>query len=197
MTNSIEGTIDKILDQTLTRLNDTLDEALQEAKDKLDSAASRLETEYDRIVSDGRKEAEKLERQIVGGADLEGRNRQLVVVEEAVDRVFKQAVSEITSMPRDDNYKTFCEYLVRQAAGALNSADVVVYTNENDRDVVQSILGSMSGPVLSKDVISCMGGVRVSSQDGTVSFDNTIDARIERLKPLIRKTIAAKFGVAQ
>ena len=28
-----------------------------------------------------------------------------------------------------------------------------------------------------------------------MTFDNTLDAKIERLKPLIRKEIAAKFGV--
>jgi len=28
-----------------------------------------------------------------------------------------------------------------------------------------------------------------------ITFDNTLDARIERLKPLIRKEIASKFGV--
>ena len=30
-----------------------------------------------------------------------------------------------------------------------------------------------------------------------MTFDNTIDARIERLKPLIRKEIASKFGVGE
>jgi len=28
-----------------------------------------------------------------------------------------------------------------------------------------------------------------------MTFDNTIDARLERLKPLIRKEIATKFGL--
>ena len=28
-----------------------------------------------------------------------------------------------------------------------------------------------------------------------MTFDNTLDARVERLKPLIRKDIAGKFGV--
>jgi V/A-type H+-transporting ATPase subunit E len=40
-----------------------------------------------------------------------------------------------------------------------------------------------------------MGGVKVTSKDGSMSFDNTIDARIELLKPLIRKDIAAQFNL--
>ena len=40
-----------------------------------------------------------------------------------------------------------------------------------------------------------MGGVKVTSKDGSMTFENTIDARFERMKPLIRKNIAAKFNL--
>ncbi|MGI0047906.1 MAG: V-type ATP synthase subunit E family protein, partial [Nitrososphaera sp.] len=43
---------------------------------------------------------------------------------------------------------------------------------------------------LSNDHIDVLGGIRVKSADGTMTYDNTIDSRIERLKPLIRKNIA-------
>ena len=78
---------------------------------------------------------------------------------------------------------------------ALNTSDVIVYTNSKDKDVVQSAVSSISGAELSSDQIDCMGGVKVTSKDGSMSFDNTIDARIELLKPLIRKDIAAQFNL--
>ena len=40
-----------------------------------------------------------------------------------------------------------------------------------------------------------IGGVKIESKVGSMKFDNTIDAKIDRLKPLIRKEIASKFGV--
>ena len=52
-----------------------------------------------------------------------------------------------------------------------------------------------SGSKLSSDTIDCIGGIIAKSKDGTMKFDNTLDARIERLKPLIRKEIASTFGV--
>ena len=193
----MEQTIDKILKQTGSRIDDALDESLQEAQERLDKSTVSMEAEYDRIISDGRKEAEKLERQIVGSADLEGRNRQLVAVEDAVDRVFARAVSQVSKMPRDDTYSSLCERLFDEAAAALNIPDMVVYTNGSDRNVVLETLDKRTGAVLSDQEISCLGGVRVTSPDGSISFDNTLDARVERLKPLIRKEIAAKFGVEQ
>lgn len=195
MTGSIESTIDKILSQTQTRMGEALDESLHEAHKRLEKSLGDLRDEYDRIMADGRKEADKLERQIVGSADLEGRNRQLVAVEKAVDAVFDNAISKIRTVPRDNTYEAFCRGLLEQAIEALGTQDVVVHTNDTDRKSVLYVIDDMSGPTLARESISCLGGIRVSTPDGTVSFDNTLDARIERLKPLIRKNIADKFGV--
>ena len=193
--DTLERTIDKILDQTRKRIGSELDGALAESSKTLDGARAGLEAEYDKIISDGRKEADKIQKQIVGSSDLEARNRQLLLVEEAVDRAFGEALGRISDMDRDDAYAELVESLVREATDTLGSTEVVVYTSEKDRDVVGSVLNGFSGSQLADDTIECLGGVRIVSTDGTMTFDNTLDARISRLKPLIRKQIAAKFGV--
>lgn len=193
--DTLERTIDKILDQTRKRIGSELDGALAESSKTLDGARAGLEAEYDKIISDGRKEADKIQKQIVGSSDLEARNKQLLLVEEAVGRAFGEALGRISDMDRDDAYAELVESLVREATDTLGSTEVVVYTSEKDRDVVGSVLNGFSGSQLADDTIECLGGVRIVSTDGTMTFDNTLDARISRLKPLIRKQIAAKFGV--
>jgi V/A-type H+-transporting ATPase subunit E len=42
---------------------------------------------------------------------------------------------------------------------------------------------------LSDKPINVIGGIRVRSSDGSTTYDNTLDSRIERFKPLIRKNI--------
>lgn len=193
--DTLERTIDKILDQTRKRIGSELDGALAESSKTLDGARAGLEAEYDKIISDGRKEADKIQKQVVGSSDLEARNKQLLLVEEAVDRAFGEALGRISDMDRDDAYAELVESLVREATDTLGSTEVVVYTSGKDRDVVGSVLNGFSGSQLADDTIECLGGVRIVSTDGTMTFDNTLDARISRLKPLIRKQIAAKFGV--
>ncbi len=56
-------------------------------------------------------------------------------------------------------------------------------------------MSKFSGAKLSSETIDCLGGVQVRSKDGTMTFTNTIDARLERMKPLIRKEIASKFDL--
>jgi V/A-type H+-transporting ATPase subunit E len=73
---------------------------------------------------------------------------------------------------------------------------VVIECNKNDVEQVKKIMAEISKrmPKLQAEIsdqpISAIGGVRVRSSDGAMSFDNTLDSRIERLKPLIRKNIA-------
>jgi len=191
----LEQTIDKILNQTEIETLASLKKSLEESLETLSKSQTSLEEDYDTILDDGKKEAEKIDKQIIGSSDLESRNKQILLVEASVQKVFDKAIEKISSTNRDDNYTKLIESLLTDATNALGTTDVTVYTNSKDKETVQSILSKFSGAVLSNDVIDCLGGVEVKSKDGTMTFNNTIDARVDRMKPLIRKDIATKFGL--
>jgi len=193
--SALENTIDKILSQTESNILSSLDSALSESRQKLDDSVITLEQEYDQIISNGRKEADKIEKQIIGSSDLEARNKQLTTVEESIDKVFTKALDEIANADRSGDYSNLIKSLLDESTKNLGTNEVIVFTNSKDKDVVQSNLSQYPGAELSSETIDCLGGVKVKSKDGAMTFDNTIDARIERLKPLIRKDIATQFGV--
>ena len=195
--SSLEKTIDKILDQTEHDILSNLDGAVSDSHQILDNSVTKLEDEYDKIVADGRKEADKLEKQIIGGSDIEARNKQLLALEDAVSRVFTKALDQISNSDRNGDYANLIKSLLDESTKVLGTSEVIVFTNSKDRDVVQSTLGSFAGSELSSETIECIGGVKIQSKDGAMKFDNTIDAKIDRLKPLIRKEIATKFGVKE
>ena len=192
---ALEQTIDKILNQTQKEIESSIDSALTDSHQTLDNAIPKLEQEYDKIIGDGKKEADKIEKQIIGSADIEARNKQLLALEDSVNKVFTDALGQITNNDRSSDYANLIKSLLDESIQILGSSEVIVYTNSKDRDVVQSALSGFPGSELSPDTIECIGGVVIKSKDGAMTFDNTLDARIERLKPLIRKDIAAKFGV--
>ena len=195
MSNSaLDSTIDKILKNTEDNILSSIKSALDDSQQNLSDSIPKLEGEYDKIISDGKKEADKIEKQIIGSSDLEARNKQLMVLEEAVDNVFSKALDQIANK-RDDDYPKLIKTLLDEATQILGTSDLIVFTNNKDKDVVQTTLSQFTGSELNSDTIECLGGIIVKSKDGAMTFDNTIDARIERLKPLIRKDIAAKFGV--
>ncbi|RMW40025.1 MAG: V-type ATP synthase subunit E [Nitrosopumilus sp.] len=198
MANSaLETTISKILEQTEKSVISNVESALNESLKTLDDSVPKLEQEYDKILADGKKEADKIEKQIMGSADIEARNKQLMALEDAVDKVFSKALDQIANADRSGDYSNLIKTMIEEATQILGTSEISVSTNAKDKDVVQSTLSQFSGAELSSDTIDCLGGVVVKSKDGAMTFDNTIDARIERLKPLIRKEIASKFGVGE
>ena len=193
--SSLEQAIEKIVKKTEKEILLDLENSGSDSKQTLDDSLVKLEQEYDKIISDGNKEANKIEKQIVGSSDLEVRNKQLLLLEEGVDKVFSKALDQIAKTDRSGDYSNLIKTLLDESTKILGTTEVTVFTNAKDKDVVQSALSKFSGAELSSDTIDCLGGIIIKSKDGAMTFDNTIDARIERLKPLIRKAIASKFGV--
>lgn len=193
--SALESTIDKILKNTEKDILTNIKSGLDESQRKLDDTVPKLESEYDKIISNGKKEADKIEKQITGASDIEVRNKQLLALEEAVERVFSSALEQIADAGRSGEYSNLVKTLINEAIQILGTSEVTIFTNTKDKDVVQSTVSQFSGAEFSSETIECLGGIKAKSKDGAMTFDNTIDARIERLKPLIRKEIAAKFGV--
>jgi len=193
--SKLETTIDKILTQSENEISSSLKTTFDESLQTLIKSESKFEQEYERIVDEGKKEAEKIEKQIVGSSDLESRNKQLKLVAESIQKVFEKAVEQIKSANRDANYSKLIETLLTEATDTLGTKEVTISTNSKDKKIVNSLLSKFPGSELSSETIDCLGGVEVSSKDGSMSFNNTIDARLDRMKPLIRKEIATKFGL--
>ena len=196
MTDSLLAkSIDKILEKTEKEILVNLENSFSDAKQTLDNSIPKLEQEFDKIISDGKKEADKIEKQIIGSSDLEVRNKQLLTLEIAIDKVFTKALDQIANTARSGDYSNLMNTLLDESTKILSTTKVIVSTNSKDKDLVQSLLSKYPGAELSSQTINCLGGVIVKSKDGAMTFDNTLDARIQRLKPLIRKEIATKFGV--
>jgi V/A-type H+-transporting ATPase subunit E len=195
--SQLEQAIDKILTKTQNNILSEIESALTDSQQNLDDFVPKLESEFDKIIADGKKEAEKIERQIVGGADIEVRNKQLIALEESVEKVFSKALEQIANTDRSGDYSNLIKTLLTESTQVLGTSEIIVLTNTKDKDVVQSALSQFPGSELSSETIDCLGGIIAKSKDGAMTFDNTINARINRLKPLIRKGIAVKFGVAE
>ena len=193
--SSLEQAIDKSLEKTEKEILSDLKNSGLDSKQTLDDSLTKLEQEYDKIISDGNKEADKIEKQIIGSSELGTRNKQLTTVEESIDKVFTKALDEIANADRSGDYLDLIKSLFDESTKILGTTEIVVYTNSKDKDIVQSLLSKYPGAELSSETIDCLGGVKIKSKDGTMAFDNTIDAKVERLKPLIRKEISTQFGV--
>lgn len=194
--SALERTINKVLSQKEADLISQIDSAYQESLNNIESSQGKLEVERTRIVEASKKQAENLKRQVVGSSRLSTRNQELLMIENAVNSAFEQARKKLASSGDKESYKSLMTGIIEESISSIGSGEVTIESNKADAELVKKIatdLQKKNSKVkinVSAQPISVIGGVRVKSGDGSMSYDNTLDSRIERLKPLIRKNIA-------
>ena len=145
-----------------------------------------------RILETGTKQAESVRRQVIGAAELEVRNAQLRSLEKAVNEVFELAAAQI-SQATGSIYEKAMERLIQGGLDVIGPRARVECATK-DRKVVASAvkkLGTKAKVSLEEAPIDTMGGVVLTTPDASVRFDNTFEARLERMKPSLRKEVAA------
>ncbi|HEY6757208.1 MAG TPA: V-type ATP synthase subunit E family protein [Nitrososphaera sp.] len=195
--SALEHMIGKVLVQKEAELISQIDSAYQESLDNLESSRGKLEAERTGIAEAARKQAENLKRQIIGSARLAARNQELLTIENAANKAFEEARKKLQASSTNDSYKELLKHMVEESISAIGGSTAVsIECNKNDAELVRKIVSDLqdSGKVqqarVSDQHIDVLGGIRIKSADGMMTYDNTLDSRIERLKPLIRKNIA-------
>jgi V/A-type H+/Na+-transporting ATPase subunit E len=167
----------------------SLEEGRGQALKTIDEAKKAAKEEGAKTVDAGSKQAASLERQIIGAAELEVRNARLRLVESAVSEVFESAMKEVS----EGSQSKALEGLVREGIQVIG-VKATVLCREKDRKAVAAIAKKLSGGgtklTLSDKGLQATGGVILTTHDGSVRFDNTYEARLERLKPELRKEAA-------
>jgi len=190
---SLERTIDKVLSQKESALISEINSALQNSLKNLESSKTNLQVEYDNIIESSKKQAENLKRQIIGSSTLNARNKELVIIESAIDEIFNKAREKLAQSNNEKNYEKLLTKMIEDSIAKLGS-DVVIQCNKTDMKLVKKISTEESTIkkvkiTVSDEVIDVIGGIKATSVDGTMTLDNTLDSSIESLKPLIRKDI--------
>jgi V/A-type H+-transporting ATPase subunit E len=184
------------LSQKESELVSRIDSAYQDSLSNLEASRGKLEAERTKIIESAKKQAENLKRQIVGSNRLAARNQELVMIEKAVNEAFEEAKKKLATFRNKEIYKSLMNKTVEESISSVDSNEVIIECNKNDADLVRKILTDLQkkNPKLqarvSDQYIDAIGGIKVKSADGAMTYDDTIDSRIERLKPLIRKNIA-------
>ncbi|MCD6036737.1 MAG: archaeal/vacuolar-type H+-ATPase subunit [Nitrososphaeraceae archaeon] len=194
--SSLERTINKVISQAEADFITQIDSSFQEALKNLAASRTKLEAEYNRILEGARKQGDNLKRQIVGSSRLSARNRQLVLIESAVNDTFEKAKKILASSNKENSYRLLMRKILKDSVTMIDSDQVIVECNKNDIELVEKAISDIFNDnnkikiKMSDHPLNAIGGIRLTSADGSMTFDNTLDSRIERLKPLIRKNIA-------
>jgi len=163
-----------------------------EALARIESVRKETAEAVSKILETSVKQAESVGRQIVGAAELEARNAQLKSLESAVNNAFDFATKKISDST-GAAYEKAIGRLIQEGLDTIGP-NARIQCSGRDRRTVASVLKRLEGKArvsLDENVLETIGGVVLTTPDGTIRFDNTFEARLERTKPTLRKDVAA------
>ena len=192
---SADYTLDKVSSEALNEILTELESGKSDASELVRSLLRQTRTEVAKIIQDGERQSESVRRQVLGSAELEARNGVLRSLEEASNRIFQEALLGVPKSPR---YEKTLTKLISEGIQVIGK-EAVVSCNSRDKKAVSSAIREMNSKggvrlTLDEKSLDVAGGVVLASKDGTMRFDNTLEARLDRIKPELRRDVVATLS---
>jgi len=131
-------------------------------------------------------------------AKLEALRRVGEVRTRLVDAALAETRQRLACLRTDPKYLLILRRLIEEAMGALgeeerHSSPAVVEADPRDEASIRRILAELSLDLSIELSLNVWGGVVARSGDGRIVVTNTLEARLERATPFLRRHLAAVF----
>lgn len=189
--------LDDVAKETETEIMSIINEGFEQARKIIEDSENRTKIDINNISTLQKKESEILSRQILGTAEIEKRNTVLKIIEKNINKVFITALKELNKN-KDKNYQKSLNSFLTEGVVLLDDSILYVSCNKKDRQLIKKIIPTLSKQYdkeikLNDESIDTCGGVIIRNADSSVSINNTIEERLERMKPELRTEIVRKF----
>ncbi len=199
MSEASKNTLEKVSAEFESEVVAELDEGMAQSTAVIEAARRETAEAVAKILETGGKQAESLKRQVVGAAELQSRDIRLRILEDAINESFAQGTKRLAQVS-PSQYEDSITRLIRESTEVIGPA-AQVWCNSKDGKLVASVVRKLNRTSMKLSMaeknIQCIGGVMLTTKDGTVRFDNTFEARLERMRPVLRKEVADLLSGAQ
>ena len=193
---------DKIVSSIMSEAQEKADVIIQDANADAsaisEKAAKTAEAEKVKILENGKKQSDMRYQQIISEAKMNARRAKLGAKEEVIDAAFNQATGELKAIAAsgDDNYEIELSKMIKEAADEIGTNDLIIHLNEADTNKFKQDLSSSDSFELDGikftlgEPIKAIGGAILKTSNGDIEVNNTIEARLERFKSILRSEVA-------
>ncbi len=203
----------KLIERIVKQRNERVAKADVRVREIAESALEEVERIKDesekQIMSLIGSELRASRDRILGKAELEGRRGMM----DARQRVLSSVYDEVSKRLKDISdgkdkkvdYNEILVNLITEAAMAIGDEELIVSANESDLKYLGKNLGNINTQLkatlgectvkLADEPIDVIGGVVVRNLDGTKTYYNTLDGRLESVKTKFAAQVAEILGV--
>jgi vacuolar-type H+-ATPase subunit E/Vma4 len=131
-------------------------------------------------------------RRIASVTEVEIRNLLLQSKEDLVDKAFENALIKLNDFVKTEEYHEHLLKLIEEVAKKIKCKRLIVQVNAEDKTwLTQDMLNRLSKRVnrelkLSDETADFIGGCKIQTVDGKITYDSTINNLLKELKPVLR-----------
>jgi len=159
----------------------------REAEAEASSLTNKAKEQRSEILANAKREAKELidaeRNEAIANAHLEAKRELAKAKGELVDSVEKKVWSELLKVrSKKSSYSKLLHKLIDQGKRMLEGGTPIVYVRAEDRKLLKDLKGAR----LADKSIDCSGGAIITSADGRVRIDNTLEALFEEKQDAMR-----------
>lgn len=200
MSSGLEKLVEDIIRESKTKAEELKKQALAQVQETLAKERADALREADLIIRSAKSEADAERNRRISQAKQQARLLYLAEKNKVVRDVLKDLRSGLVQFARDDSaYGPFLLKSIAQGLVAVSSETVKIALSERDAKkfksskMLEEALAAAQTPrkaVLSDKPIAGTGGAIVTSEDGKIRADCTLEARLQLMEPQLLAEIS-------
>ncbi|MDP7658113.1 MAG: V-type ATP synthase subunit E [Nitrososphaerales archaeon] len=192
---AFDNVVSKVVNDVKREILLSLENSHNDALEIIEKTEQETNIKAAEILQSVDKLGDTLHSKIIGKAELKARNNSLQLIEETINKIFEASLKGLVNISSNKSYDKSMKKLLEEGLDAIGGKEFNISCNTKDVDLLKNISKEIQKTrkiniELSSKNLNCMGGVQVMNSDGSVIFNNTVEVRLERFKPLLRKQIS-------
>ena len=192
---AFDNVVSKVVNDVKREILLSLENSHNDALEIIENTEQETNIKAAEILQSVDRLGDTLHSKIIGNAELKARNNSLQLIEETINKIFEASLKGLVNISSNKSYDKSMKKLLEEGLDAIGGKEFNISCNTKDVDLLKNISKEIQKTrkiniELSSKNLNCMGGVQVMNSDGSVIFNNTVEVRLERFKPLLRKQIS-------
>ncbi len=118
------------------------------------------------------------------------KREKLSILEEAYAEVVRRIKERISSMRGTDDYKKFLKNSILWAMSIIGSRELTITVSKADKDVAEELVSELGLNATVNTTEEDLLGAIISSADGSIRVDATLDSRLRLMEHQIKTLLA-------
>ncbi|WP_407432632.1 V-type ATP synthase subunit E [Methanobrevibacter sp.] len=198
MSSGTDKIVSSIMSEAQGKADVIIQDANAEASAITQNAEKTADAEKTKILENGVKQSDMRYQQIISEAKMNARRAELGAKEEVIEAAFEKATVELKEKAAsgDEEYDDALTKMIKEAADEIGSDDLIIQLNEADTNKFKDQLSNASTFEIEGikfeigEPIDTIGGAVLKTSNGDIEVNNTIEARLDRFKSLLRSEVA-------